>query len=247
MKISVITVCFNSEKTIERTIKSVLNQEYPDIEYILIDGKSSDGTLAIIESFDEAFAEKGYEYRYISEKDDGMYDAMNKGIALASGDLIGMLNSDDWYEANALKAVAKSYEEKQADIYMGAINVINGKQSIIKHAKDKMYKTSRNFNHPAMFVTKECYERMGNYEIGNVHNDYGWYLKACKNQVSTAIIDEVLTNYPTGGAGSKKSLKTALDRIGTKYEVYSRNGYSRLYYIECVVQELAKYLLLKNG
>ena len=245
--ITVITVCRNSSATIKRSIESVLTQNYDDIEYLIIDGASNDDTMDIVTSYEGAMKDRGYAYRYISEPDKGMYDAMNKGIAMADGDLIGILNSDDWYEPDALSTVAQTYDEHpEADIIMGAIRIYNGDSVIIKHARDRRYRTSRDFNHPAMFVSRDCYNEIGNYNTGNVHDDYGWFLKAMKADKKLVITDKVLTNYPTGGAGSVKSFKNTLHRIGTKYEVYKQNDYSRFYYIECVVQELGKYLLLKG-
>ena len=99
-KVSVITPCFNSEKTIRKTLDSVLNQTYNNYEYIIVDGKSTDGTLKIIEEYKTKFGEK---LKFISEKDTGIYDAMNKGIAMASGDIIGIVNSDDFYCLDALE------------------------------------------------------------------------------------------------------------------------------------------------
>ena len=99
MEVSIITVCYNSEKTIERTIKSVLNQTYQDYEYIIVDGASTDKTLDIIKRYEPEFEGK---MRWISEQDNGIYYAMNKGIGMAKGKLIGMINSDDYYEINAL-------------------------------------------------------------------------------------------------------------------------------------------------
>ena len=99
--ISIITVCFNSSKTIRQTIESVLNQTYTNIEYILVDGKSTDNTVAIIEEYAPQFTAKGIVYRWVSEPDAGIYDAMNKGIKLATGEWIGIINSDDWYELDA--------------------------------------------------------------------------------------------------------------------------------------------------
>ena len=244
--ISIVTVCYNSEKTLARTIESVLKQNVDELEYILVDGDSTDSTLDIIRQYEEKFIKKGWKYFYISEKDAGMYDAMNKGIRIATGNVIGILNSDDWYEENALSIVTRKAESVNADIYMGAINVINGSNTFIKKANNRAYKTSRDFNHPAMFVTALCYEQVGNYEIDNVHDDYGWYLKALKQGKIVSIIDDVLTNYPTGGIGSKKSIRNTLERIGTKYRVYKNNGYSKLYFWECVAQEIGKYILLKG-
>ena len=96
MLVSIITVCYNSAQTIHKAIESVLNQTYSNIEYTIVDGLSKDNTMEIAESYADAFREKGYTFRIVSEKDNGIYDAMNKGIRMASGELIGMINSDDW-------------------------------------------------------------------------------------------------------------------------------------------------------
>ncbi len=247
MRISIITVCYNSEKTIERTIKSVFAQSVDDLEYILVDGKSVDGTIRIISQYEQAFIDKGWRYTFISESDNGMYDAMNKGIHMATGELIGILNSDDWYEDDTLSIISEKYKNNpDADILMGAIRILNGNQIIVKKARDRSYKTSRDFNHPAMFVTKECYKEVGDYKIGNVHDDYGWYLKAKKNGKKVQIIDEILTDYPTGGEGSRKSFYDTVTRIGKKYLVYKENEYSFLYFGECFFQEIAKFIILKR-
>ncbi len=245
--ITVITVCRNSAATIGRTIESVLAQSYNSIEYIIMDGASTDNTVSLIEGYKSRLIGRDISFKCVSEPDKGMYDAMNKGIALAGGDLIGILNSDDWYEPDALEHIYETYRSTpDADIIMGAIRIHNGDSVIIKHARDRRYRTSRDFNHPAMFVTKACYEETGEYGIDNVHDDYGWFLKAMKMGKKLAITDKILTNYPTGGAGSVKSFKNTCRRIGKKYDVYRQNGYSKLYYAECVVQEIGKYLLLKR-
>lgn len=112
IKISIITVCFNSEKTIKDTIESVLNQTYPNIEYIIIDGNSVDKTIDIIKSYESSFEQKGISIHWISETDNGIYSAMNKGFALSNGELIGILNSDDWYSREAVsKIVAKNQNQ----------------------------------------------------------------------------------------------------------------------------------------
>ena len=247
VQVSIVTVCFNSEKTIERTIKSVLNQTYTNLEYVIIDGKSSDKTIDIIKKYEAEFIDRDFRYIYISEKDKGMYDAMNKGVKIASGKIIGILNSDDWYEEQAVEKIVNAYQDNGlGDIFMGAIRIFNGKNIIIKYAKDRKYKTSRNFNHPAMFVTKECYKDVGDYGISNVHDDYGWYLKALKMGKRVVVISDILTNYPTGGIGSKKDWKSCQVRIITKYQVYRENGYSKIYFVECMMQEIMKFLLLKS-
>ena len=101
--VSIITVCFNSERTIEQTIKSVLNQTYKEIEYIIVDGQSTDGTLDIINKYSSQIA------KIVSEPDEGLYHAMNKGISMATGDIVGIINSDDWYEPYTVEEVVKCF------------------------------------------------------------------------------------------------------------------------------------------
>ena len=108
MKISLITVTYNSDKTLFDTFQSVLNQSYPEIEYIIIDGASKDNTVSIIKEYEPQFDGR---MKWISEPDKGLYDAMNKGILRSSGGIIGIVNSDDWLESVALDNVAKSFEE----------------------------------------------------------------------------------------------------------------------------------------
>lgn len=245
--LSVVTPCYNSRATISRTIESVLNQTDLNLEHIIKDGGSSDGTVELVESYRPQYEEKGISLRVVSGKDRGIYDGMNAGIRLAYGEVIGILNSDDWYGRETAEIINRlAREGPDIDIFMGAIRIHNGSQIIIKHARDRQYRTSRDFNHPAMFVRRSAYERVGLYELGNVHNDYGWYLKAVKEGCSVYIIDGILTDYTTGGIGSRKSFSNTLKRIRSKYEVYRRNGYSRLYWFECAGQELAKYVLLRT-
>ena len=244
--ISIVTVTYNSEKTIKRTMESVLRQRTARIEHIIVDGQSVDNTIKIVESYRQQYESKGYVLKVISEKDKGPYDGMNKGARAATGEYIGVLNSDDNYDDNALAIVEKAIADTGADIYMGAIRIHNGESQIIeKHAKNTHYQTSRHFNHPAMLASKKCYEDVGEYKLGNVHADYGWFLKALKLGKKVEIIQDVLADFYIGGWSSKKSFKNTMERIGTKYRVYKENGYSRLYYFECFAQEIAKFLLLK--
>lgn len=123
LKFSVITVCFNAEKVIRKTIESVLYQTYPPYEYIIIDGKSADGTLVVINSIRDEFKEKGINLIVVSEKDNGIYNAMNKGIDKASGDFISFLNAGDWYEFDALANIEKFYEEDDFDLTYGGFTI----------------------------------------------------------------------------------------------------------------------------
>ena len=108
--VSIVTVTYNSERALGVTMESVLNQSYSGIEYLIIDGASSDGTVALAEGYRERMERRGIRLRIVSEKDGGIYDAMNKGIRLAAGDVIGILNSDDWYEKDTVETVVREFE-----------------------------------------------------------------------------------------------------------------------------------------
>ena len=162
-KVSIITVCFNSEKTIRDTIDSVLNQTYKNIEYIIVDGKSVDTTIDIIKSYELEFKRKNISFKWISEKDTGIYNAMNKGVRLAKGDLIGILNSDDWYSSNAVSEVVAVNGNQDFSVISGKKNKVNFKKEILKTIKNKkdiqkyIHRTMP-INHPATFVHKKVYE-----------------------------------------------------------------------------------------
>ena len=129
---SIITATYNSEKTLERTIKSVLNQSYSNFEYIIIDGNSSDKTLYIIKKYEEEFTKKKLVFKYLSENDKGIYDAWNKGIDLASGEWISFLGSDDSYLPNALRLYFNEIEKREAINYISSqVNLTNENGKIL--------------------------------------------------------------------------------------------------------------------
>lgn len=241
--ISVITVCFNSQKTISRTIEAVLRQTYPSIEYLIIDGASKDNTISIAESYRNMFSEKGYIYRIISEPDDGLYFAMNKGIELSEGDIIGIVNSDDWYEPDAVKIAANIYKNAPYDILMCSMNRWKGIKRTIKIPKIRKYKTSRDFCHPAMFVTKKTYEEIGCYNTSMFYADFDFWLRQFKENCIYVISEKVVTNFMLGGVSNQKSIKKMLFRIRDRYHVYCYNGYSKIYIIESIFIEIIKMIL----
>jgi len=244
MKISVITVSYNSEKSIKRTIKSILEQTYTNIEYWIIDGKSKDKTVEIAESFRPKMEARGIVYHIVSEPDGGIYDAMNKGIAKASGDIIGLLNSDDTYEPDALQTVADTFAREHCDLMFANIRMHKTDGStFVKKAKLGRYETSRHWNHPTTFVKAQVYKETPFRNLG-IHDDYGFYLQVKKQGKKIVIIDKVLANFHMGGASNHKDFKAAKKRIMDRYKYcYRINGYSRLYIIECVVIEAAKMVL----
>ena len=244
MLVSIITVCFNSEKTIKKTILSILGQTYSEIEYIIVDGQSSDNTVQIAHSFETAFKTRNFKYKIISEKDNGIYDAMNKGIANATGDIIGIINSDDWYENNAVEIAANAYKVHHYDYMFANLRIIkrNGK-SFIKHSKIQKFITTRHWNHPTSFVAKSTYEKYGCYKCIGLYDDLDFYLRIRKNTKNIVVRKNVIANFVVGGASHKKSWQDMKYRFHDKYRCYVDNGYSKFYIIECFLMEFLKHLI----
>lgn len=244
MLVSIVTVSRNSETTIRRTIESVYAQSYQQIEYIIVDGASVDCTMQIVEEYSEKFQKKGITYRYISEPDMGMYDAMNKGIRMASGELVGIINSDDWYEPIAAECAAVYYVKQQYDLFYADLRIFGVRGSFIKKAKDSRWVTSRYWNHPTTFVPKRVYEKYL-YKNENIHDDWDLILRIRKELpgCKVCVADKVLANFCRNGVSHEKGIKKALERARVKYKIYQDNGYSRLYFIECYGMEAVKLIL----
>lgn len=239
--VTILTVAFNSEKTIADTIESVLGQTYGRIEYIIIDGCSVDRTVEIAESYRERFLKRGMEYRIISEPDQGMYDAINKGTRLAKGKIIGNINSDDWYEPIAVETVVKTYQETPFDMFYADLRVVKPGGDVVKHSKKKRVVRSRDWNHPTTFITKEMYGKY-HYKLESMYDDFDLMIRIRKNGHRVVIKNVVLANFRFGGMSTKKTLKEAAARMKIRYRIYRNNGYSRLYLLECVFIEGVKYL-----
>ncbi|MCR4738631.1 MAG: glycosyltransferase [Lachnospiraceae bacterium] len=243
VRVSLITVTFNSEKTLERTIRSVLQQTVKPYEYILVDGLSKDDTLKIIRDYKDRFESEGIRYRYISEKDEGIYDAMNKGIGMAEGDIIGIINSDDWYENIAVETVIKDYERYHFDLFYADLkmHLPNG-MTFIKHSRNRKYRTSRDWNHPTTFITAEVYKRY-RYRNLTLHDDYDLILRLFRAGVKTVVDNTVIANFTMNGKSHERDIKKALERCRIKYGIYRDNGYSPLYFFECFTVEFLKLII----
>ena len=242
--VTIITIAYNSQDCIGKTIETVASQSYQNIEYLIIDGNSSDNTVKVAESYREIMQEKGIAYAIISEPDEGIYDAMNKGITLASGDIIGILNSGDWYEENAVQTAVDTMENERCDLMFANIRMWKGNgNSFIKKARQRTFETSRDWNHPTTFVKAKLYKKHPFRKKG-IHDDYGFYLEMRKLGVSIVTVDKVLANFKMGGASNHKNLEAAVQRIDDRYQYcYRINGYSRWYILECIAIEIAKMLL----
>lgn len=197
-KASLITVCFNSSQTIRRTFDSVLRQSYPDIEYLVIDGQSSDGTLDIIREYEPLFQGK---MKWISEKDEGIYDAMNKGIRMASGELIGIINSDDYYEDNAVELMINAMTQEPYQVLYGEIrrwqDGVEESVGLLTHT----FLRDRMIHHPACFVTKAVYRDFGAFDIQYpCVADYDFMLRMTeKKEVKFYPIYQLIANFTAGG------------------------------------------------
>lgn len=209
MKVSIITVVWNNKETIKDAIDSVLGQMYEDIEYIIVDGASTDGTVEVVKSYG------GRITKFVSEPDKGLYDAMNKGIALATGDAIGILNSDDFYiDDKVIERIVKEFEEKQVDSVFA--DLVYVKSSDLK--KVVRYYDSSQFlpdkfqyalypAHPTFFVKKWVYDKYGlfktDYKIVADFDIMARFLYT--NKISFAYLKEPIIKMRVGGASTSFS------------------------------------------
>lgn len=204
---SIITVSFNSSATIEETMLSVLNQTFSDLEYIVIDGASTDGTVEIIRRYEKIFAEHNRQFTYISERDKGIYDAMNKGIQRARGNWIGIINSDDFYELNAAEQVSNYIKlQPETELVHGNLRFFdeNGTERVEKPNADlSLLSQTMTIFHPAVFVKREAYQRFGNFNLRyRLCADWEMVLRLFKAGLKFGYLDAVLANFRAGGAGS---------------------------------------------
>ncbi len=227
MTISIITASFNSQKTLEHTIQSVLSQTYTNIEYIIIDGQSTDGTLNIIKKY------KAKINSLISETDLGMYDALNKGIKLASGELIGFLHSDDFYSNNqVIENVINVFRTQNTDSVYGDLEYVStvNTEKIIRNWKAgqfsmKELKKGWMPPHPTFFVKKRVYDKLGGFNLKHkIAADYDLMLRFLgKYKISTAYIPEVLVKMRWGGA-SNRSLANIIQKSKEDYIALKDNN-----------------------
>ena len=209
MKISVITATFNSGKTVRGTIESVLHQTYKDVEYIIVDGMSKDNTMEVVRSYESLFCGR---MRYVSEPDKGIYDAMNKGIAMATGDVVGILNSDDFYTSpDVLEQVARTMAGGDIDAVYGDVHYVHDEHL----DKCVRYYTSRPFHrrwmrfgfmpaHPSFYCRRSVYEQYGAFDLSyKVAADFENLLRLIfVHRIRTHYIAKDFVTMRTGGASS---------------------------------------------
>ena len=207
-KVSIITVVLNGERYLEQTIKSVTDQNYPDVEYIIIDGGSTDRTLNIIEKYEK------YITYWVSEPDEGIYDAMNKGIKAASGDIIGIVNADDWYEPGIVEWAVEILEVSGADAVHSAMRVLQDEgESIIIPAPEDLDAFAKGMliNHPTVFARKILYDKMGLFDTQfEVAADWDLVLRWWLDDAIFYADKRPFVNFRMGGMSSihlKKSFE----------------------------------------
>ena len=222
--VSVITVVFNGEKYLEQTIQSVLSQSYQNIEYIIVDGGSTDGTLDIIRKYDSQLA------YWKSEPDKGISDAFNKGIALSTGDLIGILNADDWYEPEAVARMVAQYEPES--VLHGNKQYWNEDGSQAHQARPNLdiLPLEMSLNHPTVFVSKSLYEKHGVFDLNyKLAMDYHLLLRLYNAGAKFIHVDHIIANMRLGGV-SANIVGCYREVLRAKNEVFGNKVSHRAYY-----------------
>ena len=206
MKISIITVCYNAQNFIESAITSVLSQTYPNIEYIIVDGNSTDATMSIVNRYTNQIS------KIISEPDKGIYDAMNKGIACATGDIVGILNADDFYPNNQVieRVVAQFSQHQNTDFVLGSIAFVADQNAPIERVVSSVGFVPHQLKwgwmppHPAAFVRKDVYDRFGVYKTDyRIAADYEFFIRTLlKQRLNYLTLPDNLVYMRTGGAST---------------------------------------------
>lgn len=228
MKISIITVCFNSEKTIAKTIESVFIQSNHEIEYIIIDGNSTDNTLKIIREYERKKPDN-IDMVVISEKDRGIYDAMNKGISLATGELVGIINSDDWYEKDAFTHLLEYYDVSRSkfQVLYGPIVTWKAekKRSILWFSAE--FLDEQMICHPGAFVTLDTYKKYGVFDLNyKIVADYDLMMRLYrKEDVVFVPIEDIIANFMVGGASDSVACKEDIIKLKYKYGAIRKREY----------------------
>ena len=230
MKVSIITVAKNSEKTIEDTMKSVLGQTYSDIEYIVVDGCSSDRTLDIVKQYESVFNGR---MKWFSEQDKGIYDAMNKGISIATGDVVGILNSDDYFTSNdVIERMVAAFEDDRVDAVYGDIHFIHDGEpdKCIRYYSSKLFRRMwLRFGlmpaHPSFYCRREIFEKAGLYKTDyKISSDFEMMVRLFYiHHLRARYLPMDFVTMRTGGA-STKNVRSRLQIIKEDVRGCRENG-----------------------
>ncbi|PAX60061.1 glycosyltransferase family 2 protein [Brunnivagina elsteri] len=244
--VTIITVVFNADKSLESTIKSVINQSYENIEYILIDGGSTDNTLDILRKY-----ENDIDY-WISEADNGIYDAMNKGISLSNGSLIGIINAGDMYKEEAIEIVVNYYEKEQlSSVYVGDCKLFinQNDQWILMSAKSRQF-PYRMIPHPSTFISASIYKNYGLFDDSfKIAADYDLLCRLYKKSVPFVYINEVITIACPPGLSSNyylANIEALKVRLRHRLPFISSISITILGFLKATVRTTIKYFLKKQ-
>jgi glycosyltransferase involved in cell wall biosynthesis len=257
--ISVITVCLNSEKTICRTIESVLNQSYYVYEYIIIDGDSKDGTVKLLKKYENKFNKTKIIFKWLSEPDKGIYNAINKGIRMAHGNIIGIINSNDFYEEEAIKKVFKeSLKYPNIGIFYGYLRCLQNEHDFLIYRYNYNYYLD-NLNtgyfaaaqHPTCFIKKTVYDHIGLYDDKfKIAADYDFLIRAKLKGVNFHAIDTIITNFSLDGisvtAPENVKLKERYDVLYKNKLITEKEYKNHIKYVNYTTfKEIKKYFYKK--
>lgn len=199
---SIITVCYNAEKNIEKTINSVLNQTNTDYEYIVIDGKSTDNTLSTINSYKKSFEDKGISFKVVSEKDNGIYDAMNKGIDLCKGKWVNFMNAGDrFYDSNTLEKVSPYCEDNKYDLVFG--DTINKNGKLYQYCKCREFDREMSFCHQSAFTKSKYLKQLHFNDKYTLSADNHFYVRMAKQSVNACRLQFPIAIYSVDGVSTK--------------------------------------------
>lgn len=228
--ISIITATFNSAKTLKDTIQSVLRQTNKDFEYLIIDGGSTDETIDIVKSYESEFSGR---LKWVSEKDQGIYDAMNKGIKMASGDVVGILNSDDYFTSDdILQTVDNAFKSHEIDAIYGDIHFIRdgNPQKCVRYYSSRMFRPFwLRFGfipaHPSFYCKREVFEKAGLYSLDyKIGADYEMMVRLFKKyRIMSQYINKDFVTMRTGGA-SNNNVRSRITLINEDVKACKENG-----------------------
>tara|TARA_B110000114_G_C15092499_1_gene399399 strand:- start:129 stop:875 length:747 start_codon:yes stop_codon:yes gene_type:complete len=235
MKVSIITVCYNRINSIEKAILSVLNQDYQNIEYIIIDGDSNDGTKKLLEKY------KNQLSKFVSESDNGMYDAINKGLGLATGDIVGLMHSDDeFYNSNVISQIVKEFKKVTniEAVYGDGVYVTNDeKEKLVRNRIGGEFSLKRVKNgwlplHPTVYIKRATLNKYGFYNLDfKIASDTEFLLRYLyKHKIKTAYLNKYILKMKMGGFSTSKS--RVLQVLKEDYQIYK---FHKLFALKSVV------------
>jgi glycosyltransferase len=231
MKISVITICFNNEKDIRPTLESVVNQTYSDIEYIIVDGASKDNTLKIVDDYKDKIT------KIISEPDKGLYDAINKGIRKATGDIVGLIHAgDQLHDQYVIEKIARHFEKNDIDMCYGHSKIMNENDMVVRVNKSPAYKPSLMKwgwmpSHQSFYAKRKLFEQYGCYNLKyKIAADYELLLRFIYfNRLKAALLDDFIVRFSLGGT-STKGIKNIYLQNRECRAAWKNNGYDAPFY-----------------